>query len=155
MRNKTAGMLFGAGLGAGVVWLISRAAKDDNERIMILKTRPDGSPGIEMLPEDVVVRSGKKLVWWVANLSDSDVVVSIRNWRNSAGQPKAPAVSADPDDIELDDDPQHGLSRKVRKGKVKKIRSKARLPAGITEEVRYDVYLDNDLGADPIVKLVL
>ena len=155
MTNKTTGLLFGAGIGLGIGWLIARGGKSDAERIMILKKRPNGQPGLELAPDDVEVRAGKRLTWWVVNLTDLDVEVSFTNWRDEDNQPKAPAVNADPDND--GDDPQNGLSRMVRKGKVKKIRSKARSPEAIVfpEEVYYDVYLDGDLAVDPIVKLIL
>ena len=46
MTNKTTGLLFGAGIGLGIGWLIARGGKSDAERIMILKKRPNGQPGL-------------------------------------------------------------------------------------------------------------
>ena len=53
MTNKTTGLLFGAGIGLGIGWLIARGGKSDAERIMILKKRPNGQPGLELPPDDV------------------------------------------------------------------------------------------------------
>jgi hypothetical protein len=156
MNKNAAGLVFGAGIGLGIGWLVARGGKNDNERIMILKKRPNGTPGLDLPPDDVEIRAGKRLTWWIVNLTDLNVEVSIKNWRNQNNVPKPPAVSADPDDDE-GDDRQNGLSRMVGSGTVKKIRSKARLPEGIIvpEEVYYDVYLNGVPAVDPIVKLVL
>ena len=52
----------------------------------------------------------------------------------------------------LPDDPQQpGLWKNVKKHDTAIIKAKARF--GLFEECYYDVYLDDQLGADPIVKL--
>jgi hypothetical protein len=153
MNKKTTGILVGAGIGFGLAWLFGRRGQDDQERIIILKTRPDGTAGIEKAPDDVEIRAGKRLTWWVANQSNLEVDVSLQHWTDAGGRPRPPAVDPDP---EWDDrDQQDGLFRRVPPGQVRKIRAKARRPMGLFEEVYYDVYLNGSPGVDPIVKLVL
>lgn len=153
MSNKTTGFLFGAGIGLGVAWFLRMLGNGDQERIVVLKTSTNNTLCMKN-PEDVEVRKNKKLTWWVVNLSQWDVDVSMQNWRDAKGNPKDPAGNAEPNDH--DEPPQNQLSRTVPRGTVRKIRIKARGPAkALIEEVRYDVYLNGNLGADPIVKLTL
>lgn len=153
-RKATGGLLFGAGIGFGIAWFLKMLGNGDQERIIILKTGAKGTLCMKK-PDDVEVRKGKKLTWWIVNQSEWDVEVSLRNWRDADGQPKAPAVDPSPDQKDPDEPPQDDLSRMVPQGKVRKIQSRARRPALLFEEVYYDVYLNGSLGADPIVKLVL
>jgi hypothetical protein len=95
----------------------------------------------------------------VHNHSQQGVVISLRDWQdNSNHEPVPPAVDADPDDKEQP--PQDGLSREVPAGKKRPIRGRARKPQKNGEEadeedVKYAVYLGEELAVDPIVKLVL
>jgi len=153
MSDKTTGFLFGATLGLGIAaWFLRMLGNDDKERIIILKTGSNGALCMKK-PEDVEIRKHKKLTWWVVNLSKADVDVSLVNWRDENGNRKDPAVNADPNDH--DEPPQNQLSRTVPQGTARKIRSKAREPepAFLFEKVYYDVYLNGNPGADPIVKL--
>jgi hypothetical protein len=89
MSNKTTGFLFGAGLGLGVAWVLRMLGNGDQERIIILKKGAKGTLCMKP-PDDVEVRKGKKLTWWIVNQSPWDVEVSIRNWKDEKGQPKTP-----------------------------------------------------------------
>ena len=152
-RDLTGGLLIGAGIGFGIAWLVRSLGNGDQERIIILKTRADGTPGIAKQPEYVEIRKGKKLTWWVANQTQASVDVSIQNWRDAQGNPKTPAVNPDLDANDVDQPAQNQLSRRVPAGAVRKIQSKARPPAFLFEEVHYDVFLNGNFGLDPIVKL--
>lgn len=156
MRKVTVPAVIGGGIGFAVGWLVARASAEvKHERIIIVKERPDGSPGLELQPDDVELREDMVLTWWVVNLTDQKVKVSIVNWREG-NTPRPAAVRPSPDDFDAED-PQVELSRKVPKKKVRKIRAKARRPQGIvaSEKLRYDIYLNDQPALDPIVKLVL
>jgi hypothetical protein len=156
MKKQTLPAVLGAGFGFAIGWLIARAGDSDHERVMILKKRSDGKPGLEAPPEYVEIRKGKKLTWWIVNQTGMDVLVSLKKWRDLNDNYKDPAVIPQPDQTDSED-PQEGLSRLVRDGKVRKIRSRARAPENILlpEILKYDVYLNDELALDPIVKLVL
>jgi len=156
MKKKTAGLLIGAA-GLGLVWAFRDRllALFEANATIVLKTRPDGSAGIGNLTDYVKVRNNRQVTWTVINNATVDAVVSLQNWNDGSGNPKEPATNADPDDSDRDEPAQDGLSRKVPAGKRRKIRGRARAPIGKVEDVHYDVFLDGQLGADPIVRLVL
>ena len=156
MKKKTAGLLIGAA-GLGLAWAFRErlVALFEANATIVLKTRPDGSAGIGNLTDYVKVRNNRHVTWTVINNATVDAVVSLQNWNDGSGNQKPPAANGDPDENDRDEPFQEGLSRKVPAGKRRKIRGRARAPIGKVEDVHYDVFLDGQLGADPIVRLVL
>lgn len=156
MKKKTAGLLIGAA-GLGLAWAFREKLLGlfEANATIVLKTRPDGSAGIGNLTDYVKVRNNRHVTWTVINNATVDAVVSLQNWNDGSGNPKPPATNGDPDENDRDEPFQEGLSRKVPAGKRRKIRGRARAPIGKVEDVHYDVFLDGQLGADPIVRLVL
>jgi len=161
MKKKGVGLLLGVGAGLGVVWFFRDAiAAMFDKRVDIEVEDVKGAPRIvDVTPETVTVKHNGHVRWTVHNHSQQDVVVSLRDWQDDLNrEPVPPAVDADPDDKEQP--PQDGLSREVPAGKKRPIRGRARKPQKDGEEadeedVKYAVYLGEELAVDPIVKLVL
>ncbi len=75
--------------------------------------------------------------------------MSLANWDDGQGD-HSPAV----DPVYDPNDPgQDGLSRKINK--KGKIRSKAKKPPRLWQTFTYEIYVDGQPAADPIVKLIL
>ena len=156
MKKKTSGLLIGAA-GLGLAWTFRERllALFEANATIVLKTRPDGSAGIGNLTDSVKVRNNRHVTWTVINNATVDAVVSLQNWNDGDGNQKPPAANADPDENDRDQPSQEGLSRRVPAGKRRKIRGRARPPIGKVEDVHYDVFVNGQLGVDPIVRLVL
>ena len=160
MKKKGVGLLLGVGAGLGVVWFFrDEIAALFDKRVDIDVEDVKGAPRIvDVIPETVIVKHNRHVRWTVHNHSQQGVVISLRDWQDSNHEPVPPAVDADPDDKEKP--PQDGLSREVPAGKKRPIRGRARKPQKNGEEadeedVKYAVYLGEELAVDPIVKLVL
>ena len=158
MKKKGVGLLLGVGAGLGVVWFFRDAITAMfDKRVDIEVEDVKGAPRIvDVTPETVTVKHNRHVRWTVHNHSQQDVVVSLRDWQDDSNhEPVPPAVDPDPDDKEKP--PQDGLSREVPGGKKRPIRGRARKPReeADEEDVKYAVYLGDELAVDPIVKLVL
>jgi len=156
MNKKSAGLLFGAAVGAGFVWLVRQGVLELFERKRQIRVDKKGNTWrVYEKPIGVWLFSNEKVTWEVTNDNQSeDVKVSLANWREERGGDDA-AVDSDPDPDDPDDPPQEGLSRVVPAGHKRKIRAKAKLAAYPFQTFEYDVYLNDQPAADPIVKLVL
>jgi hypothetical protein len=158
MNKKGVGLLFGAAVGAALVWLIRQREIDLFGRKRQIRLDEKGTTcSVVGKPEEVWLVSNQRLTWEVTNDCDRDIRVSLENWREQKVNKAEgePAVDPDPDPDDHDEPPQHGLSRVVPAHKKRKIRSKAKLAAYPLQTFEYDVYLDGVIGADPIVRLVL
>ena len=165
--NKKVAVLIGAGAGVGLGWLLrpfllhlfggGGGGGGNRDTDILLADNSKGNPCIKKQPDDVEIKQNKHLTWEVKNNSSSDVVISMRNWRDAQNQPVTPATDPDPDPNDHERPPQRGLSREVPSGHKRKIRGKSRAPRGNEEEERvyYDVFVGEEKGTDPIVKLVL
>ena len=159
MNKKNTGLLIGAGAGLGLVWLIRRGLLDrlpfdvfpPLDREIVLTEDSPGHCRVTVKPKEAWLVTAQKLTWHVTNNCTADHTVSLRNWDDGHGD-YFPAV----DPVEDPNDPgQDGLSRHIKAGKKGKIRSKAKMPDRPWQTFTYDVFVDGEAAADPIVKLVL
>jgi hypothetical protein len=148
MNKKTVGMLAGAAVGA-IAWRVS----EDTDPLVIpivVDADEQGAFRLTTKPLDRVhLRFRQRVVWKITNNSQYEVRVAVENWRNLSGGRVLPVAFADE---------QPGLWCVVPgNGGTNKIRGKGRLPRFLIlpEDCEYDVYLNDQLIADPIVKLVL
>lgn len=148
MNKKTVGMLVGAAAGA-IAW---RVSEDTDPVVIPIVVGEDDQGGLRLTtkPLDRVhLRFRQRVVWKITNNSKYEVRVAVENWRNTNGDRVLPVAFADE---------QPGLwCRVAPNGGSNKIRGKGRLPRFfvLPEDCEYDVYLNDQLIADPIVKLVL
>ena len=154
MDKKTAGLALGAGLGAGLAWYFLNQSRGPVFLDIVLEPRPGGGCRVAQKPRFAELHLNQKITWRVTNHSDLDVRVALERWRDQQqnGNSVAPAAISEDEP----GDPQPGLWRKVKPHQTASIKGRARLTGNLLGEfVYYDVYLDDEKGADPIVKLVL
>ena len=155
MDKKTAGLAIGAGLGAGLAWYFLNQSRGPVFLDIVLEPRPGGGPRVAQKPRFAELHLDQKITWRVTNNTDQDVRVALERWRDQQQNGSSVAAAA----ISEDDpgDPQAGLWRKVKARRTASIKGRGRLTKNplLGEFVYYDVFLDDEKGADPIVKLVL
>ena len=153
MNKKSAGLLFGAAVGAGLVWAVRRGliALFPRQHRDIVLTDVGGTCHVTTKPEEFLLAVNQKVTWHVTNNCAAGYKVSLTNWRDEQDNPVSRGVG--PDDNESgNQDP----GRYVPAGQTLPINGKkARAASGLVETVKYDVYLNDQPAADPIVKLVL
>ena len=149
MNKKSVGVLVGAAAGA-----IAFRVSQETDPVVIPIVVDSGEGGLFRLTTKplayVHLRFRQRVIWEITNNSDYDVRVAVENWRRPNGGRVQPAAFADDPD-------QPGLWRIVTAHQHAKIRAKGRLAEWIVlpEECEYDIYVNDVLAADPIVKLVL
>jgi hypothetical protein len=154
MNKKTAGLLIGAGAGAGLVWAARRGLIDffpPQNRYIVLED-DNGTCRVTTKPAELYLVRKQKVTWHITNHCPYTVDVSLANWKDKQGLGKQPPV--DPDH-EGEGSSQGELSATVQANGTGRIKAKAKTPSVILETFFYDIYIDGKLGADPIVKLVL
>jgi hypothetical protein len=146
MKKETTGLLFGAGVGALLGWLIGGKVSREVKKVPItLKKRSDGTCGVEKVP-DVEISSFFGPLQWVItnpkNLGCGTVTVRIDNWTKDRQPSEPPVITVG------------NFEREVQPGQHKTIPA-AGFPAMEYGDYHYDVLLDGERALDPIVKLVL
>jgi hypothetical protein len=152
--NKKAGLLIGAGVGAAVAWYLRRQDRAPVILNIVVEPNEKGVCRVSGKPAFTELHFNQKIFWKVINNCTTDVRVALERWRDQDqnGTSVAPAAISEDDA----NDPQAGLWRKVKAGHMASIKGRGRFPLNILGEVvHYDVYLNDELGADPIVKLIL
>lgn len=144
MDKRIGGLLVGAGAGIALAWHFLRRDQDEVDLQIGLEPADGGGCRVATKPAFAELHWMQKVNWHITNNCDQDVRVALEGWRHNNGTPTSPAAHSD-------DPQQPGLWRNVKKHDTAIIKAKARF--GFFEECCYDVYLDDRLGADPIVKL--
>jgi hypothetical protein len=150
MNKKTAGLLIGAGAGAALVWAVRRGLINlfPRQHRYVVLDDDGGTCRVKTKPDELYLVRKQKVTWHITNNCGKDFEVSLTNWKDEQGNRKSPAV--DPDGEESGE-----LSRHVPAGETRDINGKARAASVFLETFFYDVYLNGQPAADPIVKLVL
>ena len=153
-NKKTTGFLLGAAAAVAAVWHLRNRILADIDLFIVLEPRNEGGCRVATKPNNTTARTNQKITWNITNNCPQDVRVSLEAWRTLGGSPICAAATPDNSDPS---DPQPGLWKKVKANKQGKIKARARGPNNIFfgDECHYDVYLNDELGADPIVKLTL
>jgi hypothetical protein len=144
MDKRTGGLLVGAAAGIALAWHFLRRDQAEVDLQIGLEPADGGGCRVATKPEFAELHWMQKVNWHITNNCNQDVRVALESWRDRDGRPRPPAANSD-------DPNQPGLWKKVKKNDTATIKAKARL--GFFEDCYYDVYLDDQLGADPIVKL--
>lgn len=144
MNKKNAGLVIGAGVGAVLAWLLRRQERAPVELSIELGPKGTNRCAVTREPDRADLHLDQLIIWHITNNCEDSVRVSLEGWRHGNGNPTSPA--ANPHGMP-------GLRRKIDgRGGTGDITGKGRF--GLFEECLYDVYLDDERGADPIVKLV-
>jgi hypothetical protein len=146
MKNKTAGLLVGVGAGLGLAWLVRPRDRATVVVDVTLKTAAGGRCGV-MPVADVELHYDQKIEWRITNNCAVDVRLALERWRDNAGNPRCAPVN--PDDAQ-----EPHLWRKVKAGRSGTIKGRGRLD-WFGSDYHYDIYIDDKLAVDPIVRLVL
>jgi hypothetical protein len=153
MNKKGAGFLFGLGAGIGLVWAVRRGLIElfPRQHRHVVLTDVDGTCHVTTKPEELLLVLNQKVTWHITNNCGAGYDVSLTKWRDEQNNEVPAGVG--PDDQESGD---NELRRFVPAGQTRLINGKkARLASSLVETVKYDVYLNDQPAADPIVKLVL
>lgn len=153
MNKKSAGLLFGAAVGAGLVWAVRRGLIElfPRQHRDIVLNDVGGTCHVTTKPEELFLVLNQKVTWHVTNNCAAGYNVSLTKWRDLQDIAVSRGVGAD-DNGPGNQDP----GRYVPPGQTLPINGKkARVASSLVETVKYDIYLNGELAADPIVKLVL
>jgi hypothetical protein len=152
MNKKNVGLLFGAAVGAGLVWAVRRGLIElfPRQHRYIVLTDVGGTCHVTTKPEELLLAFNQKVTWHVTNNCAAGYNVSLTKWRDEQNNDVTRGVADD-----------NGSGNKdpggyVPAGQTLPINGKkARAASGLLETIKYDVYLNGEPAADPIVKLVL
>jgi hypothetical protein len=149
MNRKTTSFLIGAATGIGLAWYYGKLVARGVKRVpIVLRKRDDGSCGVEPVADvELDIFPPEPMLWEITNPSNADggcgkeVTVKIGGWRkgNTESLPAVLAVT---------------FERQVMPGQTKPIPALANTLVG-KGVYKYNVYIDDQLALDPIVKLIL
>jgi hypothetical protein len=146
MQKRTLGMLIGAAAGF-IGWYLRQEHEPVDLYIELHPREEGGGCRVKRKPDDTDLHWKQKVRWNITNYCDRQIRVSLESWRHTDPKELPTSPAATPEGMP-------GLWQKVDgNGGTGTIKGKARF--GLGEECRYDIYLDDEPGEDPIVKLVV